>query len=186
MAYLGTKPANAVLTSEQIGDGVIATADLANGAVTQDKLSTYIAPKGTPAFSAYGNATQNPTLSTWTKVLLQVEDFDTNNNFASSTFTPTVAGYYQINARVRGVVATTFTGLQTAIYKNGVSQSVVLLQATLGNGYNSHQVSDVIYMNGTTDYLEVYTFLSGTGTVVLDNPNPSAACRFSGSLVRAA
>ena len=39
MAYLGTKPANAVLTSEQIGDGVIATTDLANGAVTNDKLT---------------------------------------------------------------------------------------------------------------------------------------------------
>jgi hypothetical protein len=40
MGYLGTKPANAVLTSEQIGDGVITTADLANGAVSSAKLST--------------------------------------------------------------------------------------------------------------------------------------------------
>jgi hypothetical protein len=45
MAYLGTKPANAVLTSEQIGDGVITTADLANGAVTDAKIAAMAASK---------------------------------------------------------------------------------------------------------------------------------------------
>jgi hypothetical protein len=39
MAYLGTKPANAVLTSEQIGDGVITTADLADGLITTAKIA---------------------------------------------------------------------------------------------------------------------------------------------------
>lgn len=39
MGYLGTKPANAVLTSEQIADGVIGTSDLANSAVTTDKIA---------------------------------------------------------------------------------------------------------------------------------------------------
>lgn len=38
MAYLGTRPANAVLTSEQIADGTITTSDLANNAVTAAKL----------------------------------------------------------------------------------------------------------------------------------------------------
>jgi hypothetical protein len=57
MAYLGTKPANAVLTSEQIGDGVIATADLANGAVTNDKLSlTANASNVMTALNASGSA----------------------------------------------------------------------------------------------------------------------------------
>jgi hypothetical protein len=45
MAYLGTKPANAVLTSEQIGDGVITTADLANGAITDAKIASMAANK---------------------------------------------------------------------------------------------------------------------------------------------
>lgn len=55
MGYLGTKPANAVLTSDQIGDGVITTADLANGAVTDAKIAAMAASKLTgqvPAGSA--------------------------------------------------------------------------------------------------------------------------------------
>jgi hypothetical protein len=39
MAYLGTKPSNAVLTSEQIGDGVITTADLADALITTAKIA---------------------------------------------------------------------------------------------------------------------------------------------------
>lgn len=43
-----------------------------------------------PAFSAYANASTSLTTSAQTKVNFQVEDFNTNSNFASSRFTPTV------------------------------------------------------------------------------------------------
>ena len=46
MSYLGTKPANAVVTSEQIADGVISTNDLANNAVTLAKMSSDAQQKG--------------------------------------------------------------------------------------------------------------------------------------------
>jgi hypothetical protein len=39
MAYLGTKPANQVIDSTLIADGTITTSDLANNAVTQDKIA---------------------------------------------------------------------------------------------------------------------------------------------------
>lgn len=39
MGYLGTKPANAVVTSEQLADGVVSTADIANSAVTTAKVA---------------------------------------------------------------------------------------------------------------------------------------------------
>ena len=47
MGYLGTKPANAVLTSEQIADGAIVQADLASNVVGNG-----------PVFSVYLNGTQ--------------------------------------------------------------------------------------------------------------------------------
>ena len=39
MAYLGTKPANQVIDSTLIADGTVTTSDLANNAVTQDKIA---------------------------------------------------------------------------------------------------------------------------------------------------
>ena len=48
-----------------------------------------------PAFSAYRLTDQSVTGSTWTKVQLGTEEFDTANAFDSSTnyrFTPQVAG----------------------------------------------------------------------------------------------
>ena len=40
MAYIGRKPTNAPLTSSDIADGIISTADIANTAVTGAKVNT--------------------------------------------------------------------------------------------------------------------------------------------------
>jgi len=53
-----------------------------------------------PTFFAYKSTNQNATAGTDTKVTFDTEVFDTNNNFASNRFTPTVAGYYQLNSNV--------------------------------------------------------------------------------------
>ena len=54
-----------------------------------------------PAFWAWQSVQQTGvTASTWTKITFTSEIFDTNNNYDSSRFTPTVAGYYQINATI--------------------------------------------------------------------------------------
>jgi hypothetical protein len=55
-------------------------------------------PINGPAFNAYyAGASQAIATGTFTKALFDTEFFDTNSCFASSRFTPTVAGYYQIN-----------------------------------------------------------------------------------------
>ena len=73
----------------------IATVDSTGLTMASGKL---LSPTG-PTFSAYLNANQNIATSTFTKIALNAELFDTDNNFDTSTyrFTPTVAGYYQIN-----------------------------------------------------------------------------------------
>jgi hypothetical protein len=45
MGYLGTKPANQIIDSTLIADGVITTSDLANGAVTDAKIAAMAASK---------------------------------------------------------------------------------------------------------------------------------------------
>jgi hypothetical protein len=136
-----------------------------------------------PAFSAYRTGNQTLTSNTWTKIQLNTEEFDTNSNFDSTTnyrFTPTVAGYYQVNAILDlGGTGVTFT--ISSFYKNGSSFKYI--------GYITnaaeiiHTGSYLIYMNGTTDYLEVYAYITATSPTVF---GASTAVAFSGSLVRTA
>jgi hypothetical protein len=120
-----------------------------------------------PAFSAFQGTSQILTAATWVKINLQSEDFDTDSFFDTTTsrFTPTVAGYYQING---AVTATTSIQFQIAIYKNGLvsklgSNSTALAQT----------VSSVVYLNGSGDYLELYSytgaFAGGTSTAGTSN-----------------
>ena len=122
-----------------------------------------------PAFSAYQSSSQTIPSQTYTKVSLQTEEFDTNNNFDSTTnyrFTPTVAGYYQFNATVteNGAV-----NLWPLLYKNGVMNKAgnsIALASLIGG---IAQVSGLIYLNGSTDYVELYIFCSAGTTLSTGN-----------------
>jgi hypothetical protein len=142
-----------------------------------------------PAFSAYASASQTVTLATITKVAIDTENFDTNSNFdtTNNRFTPTVAGYYQVNGCFRGNAATTFTQIRAHIFKNGVEITRTQLAATLTNTTSAQlPVNAIVYMNGTSDYLELYGTVSGTGTATFNFLDIAATSQFSASLVRAA
>lgn len=133
-----------------------------------------------PAFSAYSNANQTTTSNVWTKISYQVEEFDTNNNFDSTTnyrFTPTVAGYYQINGSYYSNGGPTRCAI--AIYKNGASYKVADTVATTYAIF----ISSLVYLNGSTDYVEIYmnNVTGGTGIIT-----DSTRTYFSGSMVRGA
>jgi len=133
-----------------------------------------------PAFSAYGSTAQTVSNATFTKVTLDAEEFDTNSNFASSRWTPTTAGYYQINGQVNGAGTGTLSRTLATLYKNGAAYKYGV-DGTISRS----TVSCVVYMNGTTDYLELYGLLVGTGTMSFAGNSP-ADDYFSGVLVRAA
>lgn len=139
-----------------------------------------------PAFSAYANADQSVSNNTSTKITFQVEDFDTASCFASSTFTPNVAGYYQINGILRGATTSgTLTGLIITLHKNGSAYA----RAQDGIGAVAQgQVcgSWLVYCNGTTDYLELYGIVASGATNSFSYNSVPITSRFSGSLVRAA
>jgi hypothetical protein len=132
-----------------------------------------------PAFSAYASGTTSISAGTRVKVTFATETFDTNNNFASSRFTPTVAGYYQINLSFQDTG--TNTTLQAELYKNGSPFTTGGYVGTSGLFYIA-AVSVLVYMNGTTDYLEGYCYSSATASV----GGSSASNFFNGAMVRAA
>ena len=142
-----------------------------------------------PAFSAYIGTTQTVTTNVFTKLALNTETFDTANAFDSTTnyrFTPQVAGYYQFNGEIYGVATVSMSALYAAIYKNGVLYQYGGLQnITVGSSGQSQTMNTLVYLNGTTDYVELYGLINGTGTCTF---TVSAATLnwFNGVLVRSA
>ena len=168
--------------------GLTLTSDLSGVLQLQQNGVALPALSVAPAFYAYLSANQTGLSSgAATKIQLNTELFDTNNNFDSTTnyrFTPTVAGYYQINFGVNG----TGTGLTYPIaelYKNGSlyqygNFTPTSVSETMSTG------STLVYMNGSTDYIELYfqtNTSSGTATV---NGISSYRTFMSGCLVRGA
>jgi hypothetical protein len=182
--------AGVVVSSDTSGNLAFQTQSGANTITVPNSTGTMMVSGNMPAFSAYmtnGSANLSITPSTWTKAKLDTKEFDTNSNFDSTTnyrFTPTVAGYYQINGTVNVSTAGSLPdGAYCSIYKNGAEFK--------RGGTNSgaaligpSSVSSVIYFNGSTDYIELYiNAQGGTSTLLVYG---QAITYFSGVLVRAA
>lgn len=158
-------------------NGTVLTADSAEA--TGLKWASAGATSG-PAFSAISAAEQLISANTNTKVTFGTEIFDTAGNFASSRFTPTTAGYYQINASLTlsSNSAGEFYGY---FYKNGdrisrfSNSASALTNMTVSGGM-------VVAMNGSTDYLECYVAISNSGNPRIDSG--SNQTQFSGVWIR--
>ena len=141
-----------------------------------------VASTAAPAFMAYKTVDQSITTSTFTKITFPTEEYDTNNNFASSTFTPTVAGYYLIGAGYNGNGGGTPSRVTLDIYKNGSQARRVFDVSTV---CNLAAGSCLLYMNGTTDYLEAYAYIIATSPIIYSN-GASTYTYFYGFLARSA
>ena len=142
-----------------------------------------------PAFSAYANNTlQTITSGSQQKVLFQTEEFDTNNNYASSRFTPTVAGYYQLNAEVRLDGASGTGEMMIVIYKNGSEYKRGTNQSgtQIASNFWAMQVSSLVYANGTGDYFEIYVQQGSGGSLTVTAVGAAAITWFNGCMVRGA
>jgi hypothetical protein len=127
-----------------------------NGQVT-------VAATANPAFSAYLSSNQSITSSTYTKVQCNTEEFDTNSNYNNTNyrFTPTVAGYYQVSGCINFATSVKAEFL-TTIFKNGSEfkrGAYVAINTPFGQNC---PVSALIYLNGSTDYVELYGYLDGS------------------------
>jgi hypothetical protein len=172
-------PANGQL---DIGNGTGFTrATLTAGSgvsITNASGSITIANNTGPAFSVYQTSATSLSDNTYTKVTFDTEEFDTNSNFSSSRFTPTVGGYYQINATV-GVPGLT-TETVVALYKNGSLYKY--LNDYICDGLFMINGSALVSLNGSTDYIEIYAYQSsGTSKNTTTGIN---ATTFSGAMVR--
>jgi uncharacterized protein YaiE (UPF0345 family) len=139
---------------------------------------------GGPAFSVYLSSSQSFSSGTFTKIQFSAKEFDTNNNFDITTnyrFTPTVAGYYQINLSFG--ISNTQTGERTiGVYKNGsLYKQFTDITATYIWVISG---SCLVYLNGSTDYIEGWGYQNSgsTGTAYTG----TQATTMQGALVRSA
>ena len=140
-----------------------------------------------PAFSAYMGSDLTLTSGVYTKVPLDTEDFDTTSDFDSTTnyrYTPSVAGYYQINATLR-VVATSRTTTAISLYKNGSAYKVLNVNRESSSSSGMVSGSTLIYMNGSSDYIELYGLVNFSSAGRYDYVSSVDSCFFSGFLARA-
>ena len=121
----------------------------------------------TPSFLASRTSSnQSITASTWTKIQFNDEVLDTDNMYDHSTnyrFTPTVAGKYYIFTNVNS--GNTNTHIYGALYFNGSALTSLTIDGSQGGGV---YVGNVVTFNGSSDYIEAYTY-QGTGTGAVED-----------------
>jgi len=166
---------------------------LAAPAVAGTTTLTLPATSGTvnlngPAFFAeQTGSAQSISNNTYTKLAINTETFDTNSNYNNSTyvFTPTVAGYYQVNANVTlDSSAALVTPAVISLRKNGTTFNQVWYATTTGGNYFGSSISSLVYCNGSTDYIEVYVLqLTGStkNTVIAGGFNTFSAVMVRGA-----
>ena len=130
------------------------------GAIDTTKVIT-----DAPAFRATIASNQSLTTNTNTKLQVASEQFDLTNDYDNTTnyrFTPSVEGYYQVNCTVYFAGSGMSRGI-TRLYKNGSEQGRADFLIT---GDAIIPYSDLVYMNGSTDYLELYGYCIFTTSAV--------------------
>ena len=134
-----------------------------------------------PAFHVRLSSAQSaPSADTFTKIAFDSETFDTDGKFANSRFTPTVAGYYQINGGFSYANGnyTEATAILT-IRKNGGNH---ISQSSRIGGFESRwgfNVGGLVYLD-SDDYVEL--FIYGPSQSI----DPGSETYFTGTLVRKA
>jgi len=137
-----------------------------------------VAAAAAPAFSAYQSTPQALSSGVFTNIQCQTESFDTGgcfNNTGSTVtlngistpayaFAPNVAGYYQVNLSINCTSASSLE-LITTIYKNGTIVSYV--SDVIGSLTRNSNGSYLIYLNGTSDYIQFYGYVNTNMNVSL-------------------
>jgi hypothetical protein len=133
-----------------------------------------------PAFSAYGAANTSIPSNTWTKISFDTEDFDTNNCFANSRFTPTITGYYQLNTTISTESNLGANNLILSLWKNGAEHKRG--DRASGNTIGISANHLVFANTANNDYFEIYAIHNHT--TILTEQGAVYGPQFNGSFVR--
>jgi hypothetical protein len=115
-----------------------------------------------PTFSYYQSSSQSIGAGTFAKLTFTTSMWDTTGGmYASSRFTPTIAGYYQISGAFT-IVNSSTTETALSLYKNG--SSYIYLADYIVPSSRMASGTGLVYLNGSTDYVELWAYNSVGGT----------------------
>ena len=188
--------ADSIITSAKITDGTITNTDVASSIITGQTAETSIAGGdsvliyddsasalrkmtrtnfvsgiggvNTPFFQAYRAGTvQTLSSATFVKLQINTEVVDSASAYDNTTnyrFTPLSAGKYYIFGQMTTDSSTDMARVMSAIYLNGsqISQS-----NSFNDDSSSSYTATIVDMNGTTDYVELFGFLTSGGNTDL-------------------
>lgn len=142
---------------------------------------------GAPACKVYNSGNFSVANGTFTKVPYNTRDFDTASAFdtTNNRFLPLIAGYYQVTARATAGSVSTTGQSAGSIYKNGSEYLRGLQIANSANASICPMISALVYLNGSTDYVEFFAYQSTGGSVTFLG-GYSAESYFEAAFVRSA
>ncbi len=118
-------------------------------------------------YVAQGKLSGDQTITNGTDNVIQfVDDFDPNNWWSTSTYrlTPTVAGYYSIYLGAWfSDPGSSVSQYNIQARKNGNSFAICQVPGNMGGVGQGLGFSKVVYLNGTTDYVD-FSAYQNTGT----------------------
>ena len=117
-----------------------------------------------PKFFAKKSSTQAIATGPDAQLIWATEEYDTNANFASNTFTPTVAGQYRLGGSLEISSAVDGQQVYISIRKNGTRHRDFNNRAS-GTGSQSFPFTADVEANGSTDYFDVAVNVSSASTI---------------------
>lgn len=115
-------------------------------------------------FLVYRNAAANSGNGAFAKITFDTELYDSNNNFATGTYTAPVAGFYQFNGRAS--VSASHTRLIISLYKNGADYARLADHGTSAITNDSVQ-GGITVQSAASDTWEIYCFGNATTALVV-------------------
>jgi len=114
-----------------------------------------------------------------------VDDFDPNNwwNATSKQFTPTIAGYYNISLHVWWTAASVTTNQYNVQIRKNSSTSAIFQNQTVTGAGTAQGGSRIIYLNGSTDYVDFTAYNGDSSTRSLQWGGAGQGTWFSAALM---
>ena len=175
-----------------VGADSVLILDASDSSNTKRGLVSDIVSLVTPAvanraFFFAKSTDQTVTTLTTTKCTFDTTVFNQSSiiTLSSSTFTPTVSGYYQITAQIHALDGGSGASAAIAIYKNSSATNGIHGTVSVNGASTSSttmvSVNGIMNFNGTSDTFEIYgrtysvTWKVGSATATLAIPNVTYA-----------